>query len=84
MSSLAKDFTTRMPSRLSSTWALISPTCLLRSLKTRRMRLLYFLAKYSMKGSTANIISVRGMFMPHSTMKLTMIFTPAMRNSSGQ
>ena len=37
-----------------------------------------------MKGSTANIISVRGMFMPSSTTKLTTILMPAMKNSSGQ
>ena len=45
ISSFANDFTTRMPSSESSTCALISPTCLLRSLKICRILVLKRLAK---------------------------------------
>ena len=37
-----------------------------------------------MNGSTANIISVMGIFIVQRMMNETRIFTPAIRNSSGQ
>ena len=83
-SSVANDFTTLIPSNVSSTCELISPIWLRCFLNALRIRVLKNFTKQNISGSDANTITVSGTFTPQRIINETIIFSAAMKNSSGQ
>ena len=73
MSSLANDFTTLMPDRLSSALELISATFFLFSLKALRIFLLRRKTNANMNGSMMNAAAVRYPLIPLSMMNAPII-----------
>ena len=82
--SLAKALTTRLPSRVSSIWALSSPIwflCLRNASFTFRLN---HVQEIIITGTSTNMSRVSSRLIPDRIMKETTVLRAAMKNSSGQ
>ena len=81
--SLAKDFTTRMPDRLSSTCAFSSPRWKRESLKLLRILREKWFEQNTISGSAANTMTVSATFVWQRIANAATILISAMNISSG-